>query len=473
MSRLGLITMLLLAGMGTACSETHGGDDSGITFDATIPDGGTGPVCGNGTLEPGEMCDDGNTAAGDGCAPNCSREAYCGDGATGGAEVCDDSNNRSGDGCRSDCASDESCGNGIHDTAVGEVCDGTLNCSADCTTVTGCGDGTMVDPETCDDSNTDRWDGCDAACRTEIALVMDSLSLGGRTVGCDFNGDGSPDNAFARALGLLSAAIGPLIEMAVVGGSTRLLLAFQGLDDPNGVNDDDFRIAWLVGEDGDMDPANDFTGNGVFLVSPDAIDTDNSARTSIQSRVASSVLNGGPEDIPLPIGFFPIDLKQGRIQGMTVADRGDLWQIREGLLCGGIPASLLSLLGGFIGDMLIADPPCGGGAPAELLDVIIAGGSVTFDLGGMMIPVRFTATAPDLDLDADGLEGFEIETGTDCQPVVSGCTDGDGTLIDGRGCFSDPRIADGYSSAFEFTAIHALLGGVASMGPPPPPPPGP
>ena len=32
----------------------------------------------------------------------------------------------------------------------------------------------------------------------------------------------------------------------------------------------------------------------------------------------------------------------------------------------------------------------------------------TIDFGGMMIPVRFSPTAPDLDLDADGLEGFEI-----------------------------------------------------------------
>src|SRR3990172_2900972 len=141
MSRLGLIAVLLLAGMGTACSESHNGDDSGITFDAAFDAGPPGPVCGNGTLDPGEMCDDGNTVAGDGCAANCSREAYCGDGATGGAEVCDDGNNRSGDGCRSDCGSDESCGNGILDTAVGEVCDGTPNCSADCAMVTGCGDG--------------------------------------------------------------------------------------------------------------------------------------------------------------------------------------------------------------------------------------------------------------------------------------------------------------------------------------------
>ena len=36
-------------------------------------------VCGNGVVEPGEECDDGNTFDGDGCNANC-KAAYCGDG---------------------------------------------------------------------------------------------------------------------------------------------------------------------------------------------------------------------------------------------------------------------------------------------------------------------------------------------------------------------------------------------------------
>ncbi|MFH2010373.1 MAG: hypothetical protein ABI333_27490 [bacterium] len=43
-------------------------------------DGGTGVdagLCGNGTLDPGEECDDGNTAGGDGCSPYCQTE-ICG-----------------------------------------------------------------------------------------------------------------------------------------------------------------------------------------------------------------------------------------------------------------------------------------------------------------------------------------------------------------------------------------------------------
>ncbi|MCB9598182.1 MAG: DUF4215 domain-containing protein [Sandaracinaceae bacterium] len=479
MRRLGFWAVITLAGVCTACSETHGtGEDAGtIMFDgAVLPDGGPTDLCPNGVVDPGEMCDDGNATPGDGCDAMCRREAYCGDGTVGGGEVCDDGNNASGDGCRSDCLSDETCGNGIVDFAAGEICDGAANCGADCMTVTGCGDGTVEAPEECenDPGNTDNWDGCNAACQNEIALVMSSLALAGRGEGCDFNGDGTPDNAFARALGLLSAAFGPLIEQAITNGDVTLLLAMLGLDDPSGRADDDFRIAWLQGADGDMDATNNFSGSGQFLVDSGSLNADGSASTSIQSQVAASMLTGGPEDIPIPISFFPIELKQGRILGQTVADGGELYEIRDGTLCGGIPASLLALLGGFLGDMLITDPPCDGGANAELLDVIIAGGSATIAIGGMMIPVRFSATAPDLDLDADGLEGFETERGSDCQPVVTSCIDGDGTRIDGRGCFSSPEIADGYSAAFSFDAIRAELVGTTMGGMmPPPPPPGP
>jgi cysteine-rich repeat protein len=47
----------------------------------------------------------------------------CGDGRVSPIEVCDDNNTASGDGCSPDCRSDETCGNGIVDLQVGEQCD--------------------------------------------------------------------------------------------------------------------------------------------------------------------------------------------------------------------------------------------------------------------------------------------------------------------------------------------------------------
>lgn len=84
--------------------------------------GGTDPtcvtaVCGNGTKQAGEGCDDGNKVAGDSCGPTCQVEptinppvdlqatsfptvvTTCGDGLKTGTEQCDDGNLTDGDGC--------------------------------------------------------------------------------------------------------------------------------------------------------------------------------------------------------------------------------------------------------------------------------------------------------------------------------------------------------------------------------------
>jgi cysteine-rich repeat protein len=61
-------------------------------------------VCGNGTKEIGEQCDDGNHEACDGCSPTCKLET-CGDGIVQCAEQCDDgaSNGTPGDPCTAQC----------------------------------------------------------------------------------------------------------------------------------------------------------------------------------------------------------------------------------------------------------------------------------------------------------------------------------------------------------------------------------
>lgn len=90
--------------------------------------------CGNGFLEPGELCDDGNSNEGDLCPNTC---LACGNGDIDRTigEECDDNNSVSGDGCSSTCKL-ENCGNGVLDP--GEQCDdgnrtGGDGCSFICT----------------------------------------------------------------------------------------------------------------------------------------------------------------------------------------------------------------------------------------------------------------------------------------------------------------------------------------------------
>lgn len=70
------------------------------------------PRCGDGVLDGGEACDDGNRESKDGCSPACQLEATCrgghcdvacGDGVVADAEACDDGNLDDGDGCSASC----------------------------------------------------------------------------------------------------------------------------------------------------------------------------------------------------------------------------------------------------------------------------------------------------------------------------------------------------------------------------------
>lgn len=57
-------------------SGSGSGDPKGLSLCTENCDGSdpVPPVCGNGSLEAGEQCDDGNTTAGDGCSANCRIE---------------------------------------------------------------------------------------------------------------------------------------------------------------------------------------------------------------------------------------------------------------------------------------------------------------------------------------------------------------------------------------------------------------
>jgi len=162
------------------------------------------PGCGNGTLDPGEECDDGNTNACDGCSRSCQIER-CGNGKIECGEVCDDGNNVDCDRCKGDCTRpDNICGDGITECGeeaddgnlvacdgvspecrlercgndvreCNETCDdgtsGSLACSPQCQIMVPprCGDGVVQteDGETCDDGNAVDCDGCSHFCQTD------------------------------------------------------------------------------------------------------------------------------------------------------------------------------------------------------------------------------------------------------------------------------------------------------------------
>jgi len=75
-----------------------------VTLDPALPPCAPTPECGNGSVDPGEACDDGNRESCDGCSADCARnDALCGDGTPECAEQCDDGNQVDGDGCEASC----------------------------------------------------------------------------------------------------------------------------------------------------------------------------------------------------------------------------------------------------------------------------------------------------------------------------------------------------------------------------------
>jgi cysteine-rich repeat protein len=127
-------------------------------------------VCGNGLVDDGEQCDDGNAVDGDGCSAVCTMDAVCGDGKMEGPEQCDDGNAVDGDGCSKTCTKDAVCGDGKMEGPEqcddGNAVDGD-GCSKTCTKDAVCGDGKMEGAEECDDGNKLDGDGCTAACVCE------------------------------------------------------------------------------------------------------------------------------------------------------------------------------------------------------------------------------------------------------------------------------------------------------------------
>ena len=172
---------------GSKCVDVRDCDgliEAGLAGDAGCTPPPKPIVCGDGFIDPGEACDDGNKAGGDGCSLDCSvieanfacptpgvlcvSTMVCGDGVVTGTEQCDDSNAIGGDGCSTACALE-----------VGWVCPVPgVSCNA-----AACGDGKLAGAEECDDGNPNNNDGCSSTCKlqTTTVTVAPTAAAGGST----------------------------------------------------------------------------------------------------------------------------------------------------------------------------------------------------------------------------------------------------------------------------------------------------
>jgi len=145
------------------------------------------PICGDGKLEGGENCDDGNTASNDGCSTTCQREPGA-DCPTPGSlakwrNVETESKRRASSatvatirpscqpavGARTACSMEIPTIRLLEDMHQGtELSDSSGNTQA---CATACGDGNIDPNEACDDGNQLDGDGCSSKCTTETGFV--------------------------------------------------------------------------------------------------------------------------------------------------------------------------------------------------------------------------------------------------------------------------------------------------------------
>lgn len=154
------------------CGGSNG--DAFVDVDSGTPDGGDDssgddtadpvPVCGNGTKEGVEECDDGNKVDGDGCQADCTLLCKPGDPLRGDPK-CDDGNPCNG---TEKCNAKFTCDKG---TALkdGDACGTGKTCKGGDCIVDSCGDGIVTAPEECDDGNVTNGDGCDSCKFTCLA----------------------------------------------------------------------------------------------------------------------------------------------------------------------------------------------------------------------------------------------------------------------------------------------------------------
>ena len=222
--------------------------------------GGGGTLCGNGELDSGEQCDDGDAQPGDGCTgacnlePNfacntvgqdCTSTIACGDGSVAGTEACDDGNNDDTDGCSATCTVEPAfgCTTGAGGTSA---CIPIQNAA--------CGDSTVSSGEQCDDGDTDPGDGCSATCQVEtgfvcstvgqqceaIAYCGDGFLKGDGSENCD-DGNRSPVDGCDGSCNILPNFIcpnpGQLCQSTVVCGDS-LITGNETCDDGDAISGD-------------------------------------------------------------------------------------------------------------------------------------------------------------------------------------------------------------------------------------------
>jgi len=280
-------------------------------------------------------------------------------------------------------------------------------------------------------------DGYDDPIGSGVVFLADSFRMSEADEGLDIDGDGESDGVINAAWQPLLPTIDEHFQASVYSGRLLLALEMAGLGEPYDGNDPAATLKIYDCDDPDLDPTNNFCdGPGCAEVRPDQdyLDSGQSLFRTAPGPVSGEFFEG---DIDASFSI-DVDAPQEmtvRQMHMVLSLPSDLSEIRDGILCGVSPVADL--------DRVVL-PLC------EYMPAFCVATGVPEDLTIAEYLVLMHHD-PDIDMDGDGLERFELDAGAQ----VAVCYDGDGTEIADPNCLYDPRMADGYSVCFKFHAIPA------------------
>jgi hypothetical protein len=277
-------------------------------------------------------------------------------------------------------------------------------------------------------------------------FVVDQIQLTNPGDGIDVTGDGVPDTAMNRAFFFLQFVLNEALRHTVENGRLIYVFELAGLCAPYSGDDPDVTVKVYSCRDANDDSSDNFCrdpGCGTMRVHEQEFNTDgqtvnHSQPLPIVDQLLVAVLPGSIDinlDTTANLGLLRPAMQ------LTVPTALD--EISAGWLCGVVRAGDL--------DQVVpphaSDPECRtlcwpDDAPEGL------------SLAGYM---AMNGYQPDIDMDGDGLERFEL----DADKHVVRCYDGPRQLpLPHRWpapCLQDPRMADGYSLCFKMHALPGVL----------------
>lgn len=317
--------------------------------------------------------------------------------------------------------------------------------------LTGCGEGGVWTPP---EGPADLDDGWDAPLGSGVTYILRSAGVFPGGVGLDLDGACTVAGCQDNLLGRLRPYIDALIGQEIWQGTLRLMVEVAGLDDPSRWEDPrvTVKIYPVLDEDQPPDTLDDFfpvVGPCCrFRPDPDALAPGTrQPATRLRARLASGVLRSvGEGTLWFPLGFSDrlVRLERARLQvPLQAAGAPEL----AGIVGGAVSGAFAREVPGCLED--IGAPVCA--SPDDtLLDLLAS-----------------LAGSPDLDLDGDGLERFDVaRPGTG---RITACYDGcRGSCAqvpalapldpeDPASCARLPEVADGYTVAYDVRLVEATL----------------